>query len=613
MASRPSPQSKSSCLDYINKCDFIGHGFELYSQGNRCKKSFFGGILWISAHVMVLIYLANSVSKYLNHTNPNVSRESVYNYMSNPLDMVKEKQLPMFMVFTLSETIKAEDVLRRFNISFEVVMRNRTDVPKIYLPVVPCHTLSKESILFLAQNIENFMHFEEKFNANMLCVDPSSHRPILSGSTDGFVNTVYSNLIFKPCTEGRDGCIPNMDLNNWSVAMVKIDYVDKYADYSKPIRYLWNLDDVFYFSKSHEQRIRTFLKRTEIYNSRGFPYGNDMVLSYANEGNQKRLLIDRVNTNTSCQEGGLCSWYLSFVTTSTGTVDKITRNYTSFPDVLGSIGGFRSVLMILVLFIYKYSNNGSEEATLVEAVFGIKVPKAYNLGCCHCKKKIKDEESEIVGLSRGKVKEAYNCIMQVMDIGNVFRELCTVKMLGMMMIDTKQHVLAPWAVLNSHLLDMRDKESANQLPAIDALDDQYSVIERNMAKEHTLPSRLSSRQYSDISCAEEVRRNIALLNRPDADTILDGVRMLEKNIKARKDKDRDSYEDTDDPFACPTNHPVPTSSSQPDPSSHSPPMLYTPNPMISSLHHRYDSICHSTLSHPLLLPPADGQSMQNED
>lgn len=260
--------------------------------------------------------------------------------------------------------------------------------------------------------------------------------------------------------------------------MIGTKYLKQMNNYEKPFSRYWDFTDFIYISARRYIRNAGEWKWTSILDSKGFPFKPaikdvifqlyDKTISYS----------DRDSSITLCESKGFTAspMYFSIVHHAGGSVYTYTRKYLSIAEALGQVGGLRSTLVLLSWLLYKLIGKGSRDRALVEGVFNLKIKDKGCLDCACCQKKKKKNKKKTNGVDSAEdnadndqmvtdsktASYVHKSLKRTLDISNIVRELSLLKLIGLSLISATKYRLAPWAILNSDVHDIKAAKLAKE-------------------------------------------------------------------------------------------------------------------------------------------------------
>lgn len=130
---------------------------------------------------------------------------------------------------------------------------------------------------------------------------------------------------------------------------------------------------------------------------------------------------------------------------------QIIREYHSISNTLSSIGGFYTAIWLIFSFSYNQIFNRllrPVNTILALQVFGITPPKKK---CCRKKSRKTDEETS-------KFKAAVSIVQDALDVNNLVKQLCVLKLLAAFMITPQCQELVLKYTVNQTIREMEDEK-----------------------------------------------------------------------------------------------------------------------------------------------------------
>ena len=168
--------------------------------------------------------------------------------------------------------------------------------------------------------------------------------------------------------------------------------------------------------------------------------------------------------------------FFKFYYAADGKLLSRERKYLSIAEALGQVGGLRSTLVLLSWLLYKLIGKGSRDRALVEGVFNLKIKDKGCLDCACCQKKKKKNKKKTNGVDSAEdnadndqmvtdsktASYVHKSLKRTLDISNIVRELSLLKLIGLSLISATKYRLAPWAILNSDVHDIKAAKLAKE-------------------------------------------------------------------------------------------------------------------------------------------------------
>jgi len=206
------------------------------------------------------------------------------------------------------------------------------------------------------------------------------------------------------------------------------------------------------------------LTQNEVYNLEGLLPSWSKVKTYYEAEDPILVPQYRDETSTYCTqesamgpEGSKCSSYFSLNLISSGRVVLRRRQYKSLIELLGTIGGVCGILSTIIGFIYSFINDRQRANFIMQNVYRMniatKLVEQHDGRCCKlCRRKRKDRDDRRLTIvpsgTNAEIKhelsskEEYERIRQSLDVINLVRDSCYLKVLVEALMTEKHRGLA---------------------------------------------------------------------------------------------------------------------------------------------------------------------------
>lgn len=478
--------------------DFLAPTMHLNVNGSWAVKTYTG--FFISAICLGLVIYCTTlqVIDFFDTTSPFIAQELKLNTVYPSIDLISNKHVPLMFAFSGStDTIKYEDLSSYFTFKFAQWIytkppdgSNVMGLEVLELPPVPCRDLIAKGMLDLKDyaNLGAYMDLLPDYG---ICVDTSGFNLTVIGSNADQYQK-FTILELYPCSlPDGVGCKSKEEVNALWIQIIKPVIGLNLGNQEKPLRYEVNADDYYALHTDLSQFYSQQLIVNTILDNRGFLFPTEEKATFTTydpplftnqwrDGTQLVVTKDQINDLESI------SPYFSFQLGSGMKYNVIRRNYNSFLEYLGNIGGFNSLIMAGCFSIYYFWHFYQQKLAMVHAIYGLKQEKR---SCC--KKKVapkpltsqseleskptlgplstleREQDGKIhrgtIYVSSSMIDHAWDHISGTLDLVTLCKEVNVVKYLSNILFKEYQKTLIPIATFSKQMEEKKRQEHAEQM------------------------------------------------------------------------------------------------------------------------------------------------------
>ena len=484
--------------------DVMSEAPALNANGQSRFKSTGGAWCTLFALVAIIGYSGFAIHEYTQWIVVGVSKRADP-VDSLPLIDLKEARLfPLIASFAVEENNKTmDDIYDYIYPSFEYPVLIDQEIKIWSAPMVPCKNLSLELFLKYYPLKDGADYYEEN-SKFILCVDfRKVEKELAKNGTKPFVllEGEEATIKFYPCDpkisknctslteETRAEMFTYLDLNLLYIGRQL--YTNNFED---PVRYHHVEKHHSFYLKANEMQVMTSeIGAALVEDHFGWPYRALNSSTY--------LTVERLKQHTKAVEDqdlfctkqqrlsndaeDECFEYVK-INLSLGSRKELqvySRRFKTLLDIIGAIGGFKTIIWLLASFSYQFWSGIVCRYTISKKVFGVQ-SSPFDWCCLRKKKEVdmseflRDPNVKVeLSASSPLVASAIESVDQFLDVYWLVGQLALLRILVSCMIDGRTQALGPKAMLCLRFLD--DDPRALDSPFVPLARDRENVIEHN--------------------------------------------------------------------------------------------------------------------------------------
>ena len=479
-------------LKLLLSLDFLAPTMHLNVNGSWAVKTYTGVLISLLCVTMAIYASTLQVIDYFDTTNPFIAAELKLNTVYPEIDLVKNRHLPMMFAFAGGTAfINTTEAKKYFTVQYTmwtyiIGEDASTDFQFIIndLPVVPCRELIEKGTLN-PKEFTTLGGFQKYFPDFGICIDASGvNLTVIGSNADAYQKTVLLRVL--PCSlPDHTQCKSKEEVNAVTIQLLKPAIGLNLGNIDSPINYEINADDYISLNTDIDQVTAQQLIKNTIYDAKGFLFPVQEKVTYTTYDPPFLTTQWRDTTQIKVTTDDITNFvakpYFEFQWKSGQKFNLIKRNYNSFLDYLGNIGGINSLIMACCFTVYFIWHGYQEKLAMVHAIYGLKQEKGK---CCR-KKRVHPRKSGTfdvnsnvtaktelphpdieekmekgtIYVSDKIIDEAWDNIKASLDLVTVCREVNVIKYLSSVLIKEYQKALIPLAILSKQMQEKRKSES----------------------------------------------------------------------------------------------------------------------------------------------------------
>ena len=398
-------------LKLLLTLDFLAPSMHMNVNGSWAIKTYTGVLISIACLGLSMYASTLQIIDFFDTTNPLIAQELKLNTVYPEVDMVANHHVPVMFAFRgVTDVMKFEEVSSYFTFRYATWIYSKPEnashgafgLEITELPFMPCRDLISKGLL----NPKDYVGlggYLDMLPDHGICIDPNDFNLTVTGANADRYSK-FVNLEMFPCSlPDGIGCKTKEEVNTVWIQLIKPAIGLNLGDQDNPLRRSINSDDFYALNTDINQNYLQQLIKNTIFDDKGFLIPIKEKVNFTTYDpplftNAWRDTSQTVVTREQILSGEAVG-YFSYLWGSGMKYNLIRRNYNSFLDYLGNIGGINSILMATCFGLYYFWHYRQEKFAMVHAIYGLKKTRS---NCCR-KKRVHPNKTESHDLQKKKV------------------------------------------------------------------------------------------------------------------------------------------------------------------------------------------------------------------
>ena len=402
-------------LNKILKLDMFSSPYQLNMAGDSGSKSYGGVLLTLLYSSLMAAVGFSNIKSYFDSTNPIEVSETFTKVVYPKIDLLENKVSPILIAYSDETTfIKAEEVHNYFTYVIQKISWVSTVVngePKFQknfeiFPTVPCSQLTQEES-FGYSYIDKGNYLYESIQDYGLCGKLPKNLTVEGKGADSLFTLLSVKLL--PCSAGAS-CKSSQEMTkaNFQLIVPSLDY--NASNYLQPIKYITNVDDVFYVHPLYKQIFTAKMINRTVTDQEGIiPTLVERVTAYGIDKTVLTLQYRDGAVNCTAAQAAVpdnpqCLPYFEYNIQSSGTVTLNKRAYPTPSDIMGTIGGTSRVIFVGLVIAYFPFSRRNKKNSVMQKIFPLIFDEQFSTK--------KSKNSQVIPSTPDKEAAEQNLLLQ---------------------------------------------------------------------------------------------------------------------------------------------------------------------------------------------------------
>lgn len=456
--------------DILKKVDILAHEIRLNVGGQPAIKTYTGAFLSLAYICLAMTVAITQFLDFADSSNPRVFEEIKITGNYLPVDLSKDKQLPIILLTDPDGNLIPFNTTREF-FTIKVTRYTTTldsngtfEFGSETVPTRPCGDLIREN-KFDPDYFVNLGTYKSLVD-EAVCFDTSSINSTIEGSFSTNNNAIFFVQVYPCTTDPSYSCRSKKEMRNMWILFTFLEPNIDLSNKKTPVSHSANVDYFFKINPGTTLNLLRKISKAVIQDESGFLSTPGIAAAYSEENKLISSYGGRDENQIACDPkdfnalfGADCMPYLELSLMSSNHFRRTNRSYKGILETLGEIGGLQELILVSCMIVYHHYHKYISKRIVVEKIFGIKEQNC-------CTKKIRGTTNKlsavngiIVGqnesaIDRITVEDAYKKFESCLDVYRLSQDIEALRILLKVIWNDLQREKIPLTVLKAESLHL---------------------------------------------------------------------------------------------------------------------------------------------------------------
>lgn len=446
--------------------DIIGEEFGMKFNGRDRHSTLFGGCISIILFLVSYIVFLKLMTDYLRSDDPDVRQNFANLDVAPQINLAENSFIYAFSYQHVNGSSISVDTISKYFTMKGLVSRKKfnsttknVSSSDYSIPFVRCGKLRDRMTKELISSFSR----EDFLETNAFCMNVTEpERYMVNASAYNFDFTSMSVDIIPCINPGESAknqtsiCVNGINeirefLDTVRVQAHKLQIGFNPSDKKNPTLFYVNSNENYYLDERSTLETNQYLRQTDVNDDDIDFYGNYIVKSFAEIDESIYLKRYRAEVNNEvCKTDALiaCQPYLKIAIYSSPRTLQITREYVFMVDVLGDLGGFFDILILITGIVFGTCTSKIYETDMRSSIL-LKDVDTY--------------QKSMPGLTHGEVMTLMDDVVEDAHDGEILYEsMGKISMLGKILFKKHHLVLLPFVQMMEKKIEQEIEMSEEQ-------------------------------------------------------------------------------------------------------------------------------------------------------